>query len=258
MMEHGRQTARMLASVTDEREARLVIALGTDIVDAKNPAAGALGALPPATVAAIRACAPRHVPVSATIGDPVDDAGATAAAVEGMAAAGADIVKIGLCEAAGAGRTLERLGKLALGEVRLVGVLLADSGVDLALVDGAAGAGFAGVMLDTADKQRGALPDIIPVDVLARFVETVHAAGMFAGLAGSLRAEHVARLLELAPDVLGFRGGLCRQGERTGALDAEAVRGVRRIIPVCDAARADACRAPRPSAMAPRQTEDVA
>jgi len=57
-MKNGRQTARMLASVTDEREAELVAALGADIVDAKDPAAGALGALPHATVSAIRARTP--------------------------------------------------------------------------------------------------------------------------------------------------------------------------------------------------------
>lgn len=257
-MEHVRPTARMLASVMDEREARLVAALGADIVDAKNPAAGALGALPPATVTAIRAGVPRHVPVSATIGDPSEDAEASADVVLRMAAAGADIVKIGLSKAAGAERTLERLGGLDLGEVRLVGVLLADHGVDLDLVPAARASGLVGLMLDTAEKRRGALPDVVPAGALARFISAVHTAGMFAGLAGSLRAEHVAPLLKLAPDVLGFRGGLCRQVERTDSIDAEAVRAVRRVIPVCDAALADACRVPLLGAMARRQTKDVA
>ncbi len=49
-----------------------------------------------ATVKAIRARVPRHVPVSATIGDPTDDVDATMRAVDAMAGAGVDIVKIGL------------------------------------------------------------------------------------------------------------------------------------------------------------------
>ncbi len=57
---------------------------------------------------------------------------------------------------------------------------------------------------------------------------------MFAGLAGSLRAEHVPSLLQFAPDVLGFRGGLCRRGDRNATLDPDAVRGVRRAVPFCD------------------------
>lgn len=245
----------MLASVTNEREARLVAALGADIIDAKNPVAGALGALPHMTVGAIRAAVPEHVPVSATVGDPVDDPEAVARAVLAMAQAGADIVKVGLRP--GDERVLERLAALSLGRVRLVGVLIADTGVALDLIEPAGAAGFAGLMLDTADKRRGPLPGIVPESALRRFVTAVHAAGMFAGLAGSLRAEHVPALLRASPDVLGFRGGLCRQGDRTGAVDAEAVRAVRSVIPVCDAARADACPAPLPGAMAPRQTEDV-
>lgn len=250
--------ARMLASVTDESEARLVVALGADIVDAKNPAAGALGALPHGAVAGIRAAVPEHVPVSATIGDPTGDAEATADAALAMAAAGADIVKVGLSARMGGLRTLHRLARPDLAEVRLVGVLLADEGIDLDLIEAAKNARFAGLMLDTADKRAGALPDLLLVGDLAGFIAAVQAAGMFAGLAGSLRAEHVAKLLALTPDVLGFRGGLCRAGERTQTIDADAVRAVRRVIPVCDAARADACRTPLPGAMAPRQSEGVA
>jgi len=257
-MEHLRRTAMLLASVTDENEARLVASLGADIVDAKNPAAGALGALPAATVTAIRLGVPRRIPVSATIGDPVDDIEATLAGVRTMAAAGADIVKIGLSKRAGAERTLEAVGRLDLGAARLVGVLLADQGIEIDLVALAGRARFAGLMLDTADKRRGALPDIVPASELRRFVDAAHAAGMFAGLAGSLRAEHVSQLLQLAPDVLGFRGGLCRAGERTSQIDPVAVRAVRDVIPVCDAAITDACGLPLPGAMAPRQAEDVA
>jgi uncharacterized protein (UPF0264 family) len=242
----------MLASVTNETEALLCAHLVADIIDAKNPAAGALGALPHATVRAIRARVPRHIPVSATIGDPTDDAEAAARAVVAMAAAGADIVKVGLSVGAGAKRTLERLAALDLGEARLVGVLLADRGVEIELVGLAQGAGFAGLMLDTVDKRRGALPDIVAADQLRAFVTATHDAGMFAGLAGSLRAEHVAYLLEFSPDVLGFRGGLCRRGERTATLDPDALRAVRRAVPFCDS------RVPLVGAMARRQAEDVA
>jgi uncharacterized protein (UPF0264 family) len=255
-MKNVRQTARMLASVTDEREAELVAALGADIVDAKNPVAGALGALPHATVSAIRARVPVAIPVSATIGDPSNDVEVTAVAVRRMAETGADIVKVGL--GAAAARTIARLALLDLGGVRLVGVLLADEGIDFDLIDLAQNAGFAGLMLDTADKRRGSLPEIVSAETMGRFVATVRRAGMFAGLAGSLRAEHVPSLLQLAPDVLGFRGGLCRRGDRTGGIDAESVGAVRRAIPVCDAARSAACRGPALDAMAPRQTEGAA
>lgn len=257
-MEHVRPSARLLASVTDEREAQLVASLRADIIDAKNPRAGALGALPAATVSAIRDRVPRAILVSATIGDPIDDVAATVEAVEQMAAAGADIVKIGLSRRVDAAAAVAAVGRLDLGASRLVGVLLADEGVAVELVDLARAAGFAGLMLDTADKGRGALPEFLAVADLRRFVMAVQGAGMFAGLAGSLRAEHVPQLLPLGPDVLGFRGGLCRQGERVAEIDPEAVRRVRSVIPVCAAAPFEACRPLLPGAMAPGKAKDVA
>ncbi len=51
------------------------------------------------------------------------------------------------------------------------------------------------------------------------------------GLAGSLEAPDIPRLLLLAPDVLGFRRALCREG-RGGPLDAEAVALIRGLIPL--------------------------
>jgi dihydroneopterin aldolase len=170
-MDQLRPTASMLASVTDEREARSCVALGADIIDAKNPAAGALGALDHATVRAICASVPRNVPVSATIGDPGDDPEAVAEAVCAMAATGVDVVKIGLLPGAGTPATLRRLAALDL-PAALVGVLLVDRGFDLDvdLVEEARAAGFAGLMLDTADKGNGALPDMLPAATLRDFV----------------------------------------------------------------------------------------
>jgi uncharacterized protein (UPF0264 family) len=259
MMEQCRRPARFLASVTGESEARLCASLGADIIDAKNPAQGALGALPGERVRAIRAAVPIEVPVSATIGDPTDDPDIAAEAARFMAAAGADIVKVGFWPQDGQEDVVRRLGALPLGSARLVAVLLVDRGLDLRLVGPIRDAGFAGIMLDTADKRAGTLPERLADDALADFVNTVQGLGLFAGLAGSLRADHVPRLLALGalgPDVLGFRGGLCRDGARTSSLDAEAVRVVRAaILPRETLSAVEPCRAPPPGAMAPWQPE---
>ena len=250
-MEQLRRPVSFLASVTGESEARLCAELGADIIDAKNPAAGALGALPGERVRAIRTAVPAEVPVSATIGDPTDNADGAVEAARFMAAAGADIVKVGFWPRDNRHEIARRLGALPLSRVRLVAVLLADHGLDLTLVAPLRDAGFAGIMLDTADKRVGALPERLSDDELAKFVNVVQGYGLFAGLAGSLRVAHVPRLLALGPDVLGFRGGLCRDGARTGAVDAEAVRDVRAAIPRVP----EPCRAAPAGAMAPWQPE---
>ena len=242
-MEQQSRRVRFLASVMNAHEARLCVALGADIIDAKDAAAGALGALPLESVRAIRAAVPADVKLSATIGDPSGDADATVRDAQLMAATGVDYVKVGLAGAGADRATLERLRAVMPAKVRLVGVLLADRALDLELIPAAQGASFAGVMLDTAAKNSGALPDLIAPAALAAFIEAAHGAGLFAGLAGSLRASHVAALAELGPDVLGFRGGLCREQDRTHAIDEAAVRAVRKEIGAVRSERRQAERA---------------
>ncbi len=58
----ARPVTGLLASVTDVEEARLGAAGGADIIDLKNPAAGALGALAPETLRAVRTAPPPRTP----------------------------------------------------------------------------------------------------------------------------------------------------------------------------------------------------
>lgn len=222
---------RLLASVTSEAEACLAAAGGADIIDCKDPASGALGALPASTVARIRACAPAHIPVSATIGDRPAEPRSVTEAARAMAATGCDIVKIGLFPGGDARATIAHAGRELTSETSLVAVLLADAPLDLALVSALGEAGFVGVMLDTATKDGRTLLDHCGPAVLRAFVAEARAAGLFAGLAGSLRVTQIAGLLALEPDVLGFRGALCCASDRKASLDASAVSDVRRAIP---------------------------
>ena len=217
----------ILASVTTPAEAVLAHSCGADIIDAKDPALGALGALPVATVAAIRNALPPHVIVSATIGDLPFEPGRVCAAVTAMAASGCDIIKIGVFPGEHPPATFAALSRLALGRVKLAGLLLADMSPDFGSIRMMADAGFAGVMLDTAGKSGGALTSHLDVPELALFIARAHAANLFAGLAGSLRLSHIALLMPLRPDVMGFRGALCDRGDRTRPMVPQRVREVR-------------------------------
>lgn len=216
----------LLASVRSVDEADIALAGGADIVDLKDPAAGALGALPLALietiVAHVRARA--RTPVSATVGDL--DEGAhdeMVRRVQLTAATGVDFVKVGILRGPSAHEALRRLAELP---VRVVPLFLADTGIDLALVDAACASGFPVVMVDTADKRRGSLFDCVSQDVLREMVGIVHRAGARTGLAGSLRFEHVPRLVALATDIAGFRGALC-DGDRAGPLSAARLHALR-------------------------------
>jgi dihydroneopterin aldolase len=91
--------------------------------------------------------------------------------------------------------------------------------------------GFAGVMLDTANKGQGRLLDHADVAGLGVFVRACRDHGLLSGLAGSLEAPDVPRLLLLAPDYLGFRGALCAAHDRKAGLDPAAVSLIRALIP---------------------------
>jgi dihydroneopterin aldolase len=63
------------------------------------------------------------------------------------------------------------------------------------------------------------------------FVRACRDHALLSGLAGSLEAPDVPRLLLLAPDYLGFRGALCAAHDRKAGLDPAAVNLIRALIP---------------------------
>lgn len=213
----------MLASVATRHEARLAAECGVDIIDLKNPAAGALGALPLETVTGIVRELQGSAPVSATIGDLPMESEPVRAAVEAMAATGVDYVKLGCFPGGDWSAVFAALQPLTARGVRLVAVLFADHPIELDWLPMLAMTGFAGAMLDTANKQGGSLTTLHDGHFLGEFVAETRRHGLLCGLAGSLRAVDIAPLRRLNPDYLGFRGALCG-GRRTDALDSAAVR----------------------------------
>jgi dihydroneopterin aldolase len=223
----------LLAGVRSAEEAETALALGADILGLEDAARGTLGALDRDVVrAAVRTIAGRR-PVCAAIGDLPMQPDAMAAAAATMTAAGVQYVKVGLFPDPRREECARRLSALAR-TTKLVGVLFADlesdAGGSVALLRRMGEAGFAGAMLD-ARKGAGRLLDRMDVASLAAFVEACRAHGLLAGLAGSLEPPDIPRLLPLAPDYLGFRGALCRGGDRTAPLDPVAFRLVRELIP---------------------------
>lgn len=220
----------VLASVTSAAEAELVLAAGADIIDLKNPAQGALGALPDATIREVAARIDGRLTVSATIGDLPMIPARIAEAVARIGDLGVDIVKAGLFPGGDRDGCLAALGDAASRGRRLVLVLFADQQPDFGLIERVRDLGVAGIMLDTADKAAGGLRCHLGDAQLRTFVARAKAAGLLTGLAGSLAIDDIPDLRRLGPDYLGFRGALCGAG-RTTALDATKVRAV------CDAVR---------------------
>jgi dihydroneopterin aldolase len=220
-----------MASVRDVEEARLALAGGADIIDLKEPSAGALGAVPPDQARLVVEAARGLAVTSATIGDVPLDPSLIVPAMLDAAESGADVVKVGLFPG-DLDACLPAFAKLSE-RIALAAVVFADKtpfAEAASLPDKLAQAGFRAIILDTAGKEQGRLLDHWPLADVAAFLTKTRALNLIAGLAGSLRVADITHLLPLAPDMLGFRGALC-EGSRRDALSAPHILAVRQAIP---------------------------
>ncbi|MDD2661193.1 MAG: (5-formylfuran-3-yl)methyl phosphate synthase [Methylococcales bacterium] len=220
----------MLASVNSLAEAQLVLSAKVDIIDLKQPALGALGALDIDTVKQIVAGINGRCPVSATIGDMPMQPEPVFNAVKAMAETGVDYIKIGFFPGDDWHRTVKKLSALTVQNHALIAVLFADTQPELNIFDLLKESGFTGVMLDTMNKQQGSLTRQMTKMDIAQFVTQAKTRQLICGLAGSLRLEDIAGLMSYRPDYLGFRGALCLQHNRVGQLNEQAVATIRHAI----------------------------
>lgn len=223
---------RLLVSVADAMEARAALDGGADVIDAKDPTRGALGAVDGAALRAIAAVVGGARPMSAALGD-----ARSASEVEGAArdAASARIayVKVGFAGTDDDAR-VEALLRAAVrgvrsagGDAEVVAVAYADAvrvgAVSPSrIVDIAARAGAMGVLLDTARKDGGALFDVMREDAVADWVGAAHAASLVVALAGGLAGGDLSVARSLGADIAGVRTAAC-DGGRTGRVSRERV-----------------------------------
>lgn len=226
----GFQMTKMLASVTGVDEAKVALRGGVDIVDLKDPKAGALGAVATDVMRQTVSFIAGRAPVSAVCGDLPMEPETIRAKAEDVAATGVDYVKVGFFPSADTAICAEALAPLAR-RTKLIAVLFADLAPDFEFLPAFARYGFHGAMVDTAMKGKGRLLDYLPPERVPAFVERAKSLGLMVGLSGSLEAPDIPRLLPFLPDFLGFRGALCDASERTGSISAEAVAQIRDLIP---------------------------
>ncbi|MGA9604781.1 MAG: (5-formylfuran-3-yl)methyl phosphate synthase, partial [Methyloceanibacter sp.] len=135
---------RFLASVRDVAEAEMALAAGADIVDLKDPAKGALGALASDAIASCVAAIACRAELSATVGDLEMEPATVLSAVRATAATGVGYVKLGLFPGVDARGCLGLLAEQARG-VRLILVIFADASPGFDVIREAALIGASGV-----------------------------------------------------------------------------------------------------------------
>jgi uncharacterized protein (UPF0264 family) len=182
---------------------------------------------------------PPERPVSAAIGDLPALPGTAALAALGAARSGADYVKVGLWGTSTADEAvavLRAVRDAVDGGATVIAGAYADAervpGGPLpprAVVAAARRAGVGGCLFDTAVKDGRGLFDWLSPDELAALVAEGHAAGLEMALAGALRAEDLGPVRATGADIAGARAAACRDGRRTGPLDAERIGRLRAV-----------------------------
>ncbi len=220
---------RLLVSVRDAREARIAMRHGADVIDAKEPARGALGAPDVHVVRDIREMIGADRTLSAVIGDSLDvrraHAGARMAAL-----CRCDVVKLGVAGVARTrdARAIVRAAVEGAGSARVALVAYADAASARTLspgvlLDVAVESGAAGFVIDTFAKRAGSLFHWLAVDDVRALVTRAAASGLFTGIAGGLGGGDVEAVRRTGADLLGVRGAAC-DGGRAGSISGPRVR----------------------------------
>jgi (5-formylfuran-3-yl)methyl phosphate synthase len=228
---------RILGSPISLAEARVLCEGGIDIIDVKNVKEGSLGASFPWIIQEVVQAFPTHpaLQFSATLGDLPYKPGTAALAALGAAVSGVDYVKAGLhgvrtyAEAKAMMQAVVQACKSYRPTITVVAAGYADyrrfGGLPTGeLVAAAREAGADLVMVDTAIKDGTTLFEALSVEEVAAFVQGARVAGLRVALAGSLQQAHLPLLKQLQPDVVGVRGALCEQGDRTTGITLARVR----------------------------------
>lgn len=220
---------KWLASVQSLAEAQMLLPTLPDILDMKNPAQGALGAMQLADIKAVVDLVDNRCVTSATIGDLEMKPGLIAERILAVANTGVDYVKIGVFPDKNLNECIGRLAlTLSNNPIKVIAVLFADNYPEQEVIDALHHAGFVGIMVDTAFKNGKTLVDHWSREQLDNFVKQVKQHDLLCGLAGSLKIEHIAKLKKTNTDYLGFRSALCEKADRNSTLSLELAREVSR------------------------------
>src|SRR2546426_6720769 len=215
---------QLLVSVADASEAHAALLGGADVIDAKDPRQGALGAVRQVVLGTICTAVGAGRPVSAALGD---EGPPTLIERRARAAArrGAAFVKVGFRAAPTVSQARRRAeaARRGAGEregegTRVVLVAYADwarahSLAPEPLVALAADTDAAGVLLDTAFKPAG-LFALLDTRTVGAWIAAAHDAGLFACLAGSLGGPDFAAPPALGADPAAPRAAACASRPR--------------------------------------------
>jgi uncharacterized protein (UPF0264 family) len=224
---------RLLVSVRNAEEARAAVAGGAEIIDAKEPSLGALGAVDIGVLREIVEAVKGRRPVSAALGDS-GDAEWLAGAARAAAEAGAMFVKVGFADVRDPAAVRARLARVMKGALlpfspcAVVAVAYADwdevgGAAPQTVLAAAAAEGAMGVLVDTVRKDGAGLFRCLGRAALGSLVRDARARSLMVALAGRISIEDLSFAYQAGAEIVGVRGAACEHG-REGRVRESRVR----------------------------------
>jgi (5-formylfuran-3-yl)methyl phosphate synthase len=235
---------KLLVSVRNVHEARMALDAGVDVIDVKEPLAGALGAASPAVIEEVVRLVDGRCLTSLACGELLETAAEVFQDVLRRAQTIADTrpvyaenIKVGL---AGCGPLNDwptrwrRFLALVPNESAAVAVVYADWNKADAprpdeVIDQAASVGCPTVLIDTFDKHGDGLLRLWSMEMLAAWIDEIHARDMQVAVAGRLTLDDAVTVASLGPEYVGVRGAVCSP-DRNGSLDQTRLLRLRQLL----------------------------
>lgn len=213
---------KILASIKNIEEAKIIINEDIDIIDLKDPSDGALGMLNISNIEKISEYIYGKKTISSTIGDVKNNYSEIQEKIHLLEKTSVDIIKIGAFnrEFINTILNIKSFKKIVI-------VFFADKYIpnykDLLSISKN---NIYGVMIDTSNKINGCLLDYISYNQLDDFVKTANELRLLSGLAGSLSKENIKEIVKYNPKYIGFRGALCEKNKRSSNISLSYVSDI--------------------------------
>ncbi|MCB9950326.1 MAG: hypothetical protein H6824_05025 [Planctomycetaceae bacterium] len=233
---------RLLVSVRNLKEAHVAAGAGVDIVDLKEPNAGALGMVGPSTVSevsqSLEGCEREPRPkLSIALGEVTDWTHREVPQIPSV-----QYAKLGLAGLKDESNWEDQwLKARASFEQRIVqvtnwvAVCYADHEAALApspesILEAARNTGCRFLLFDTWNKRNGRLWDHLSPGRLTKLIELAHQHDLQVAVAGRLKASDIPRAAEVGADIFAVRSAACEQHNRTGFVSASCIEHLQESI----------------------------
>ena len=219
--------SKILASIKNISEAKILIDSDIDIIDLKDPSNGALGKLKNNDIIDIINFIGKKKLISSTIGDLPNDEQLIAKNVNDLSNTEVDFIKIGVYEK----NYIDTLSKIVSCK-KLIAVFFADkflpSREEILILKNS---GFSGVMIDTSNKNSGNLFNHVSDSEVHNFISNAKNLNLLTGIAGSINGSHINQIVKLNPNYMGFRGALCEDKQmRNSKISAINVKNIIHLV----------------------------